>query len=202
MDREDSARFTDLVYLLLTHRVWGLVVFGLMCLLVFQAIYSWSEWPMTQIETLTTWMGSQVEARMAEGALRDLLVNGVIAGVGAVVIFLPQILILFFFIGVLEDSGYMARAAFVMDRLMAKVGLPGRAFIPLMSSFACAIPGIMATRTIASRRDRMTTMMIAPLMSCSARLPVYLLMIGSFIPDDKVFGTFSLRAVTMFSMYA
>lgn len=185
---EKSARFTDLVDLILTHRFWGLVVFGLLCLLVFQAIYSWSEWPMTQIETLTTWMGDFLKAHMAEGPLRDLLVDGVIAGVGAVVIFLPQILILFFFIGVLEDSGYMARAAFVMDRLMAKVGLPGRAFIPLMSSFACAIPGVMATRTIASRRDRMTTMMIAPLMSCSARLPVYMLMLGTFVPDRNLFS--------------
>ncbi len=212
---ERSARVTDLVDLVLTHRVWGLLVFGLLCVLVFQAIYSWSEWPMTQIENLTTWMGSQVEAHMIAGPLRDLLVDGVIAGVGAVIIFLPQILILFFFIGVLEDSGYMARAAFVMDRLMAKFGLPGRAFIPLMSSFACAIPGIMATRTIASRRDRMTTMMIAPLMSCSARLPVYLLMLGTFVPDRLLLSLprvnvpllgfwqpgLSLRAVSMFGLY-
>ena len=212
---EKSARITDLVDLVLTHRIWGLVVFGLLCILVFQAIYSWSDWPMTQIENLTGWMGKQVEAHMMAGPLRDLLVDGVIAGVGAVVIFLPQILILFFFIGVLEDSGYMARAAFVMDRLMAKFGLPGRAFIPLMSSFACAIPGIMATRTIASRRDRMTTMMIAPLMSCSARLPVYTLMLGTFVPDRLLlalprlhlpfFGFWqpglSLRAVSMFGLY-
>jgi ferrous iron transport protein B len=212
---EKSARFTDLIDLVLTHRFWGLVVFGMLCLLVFQAIYSWSEWPMTQIETLTTWMGAQVTARMAEGPLRDLLVDGVIAGVGAVIIFLPQIMILFFFIGVLEDSGYMARAAFVMDRLMGKAGLPGRAFIPLMSSFACAIPGVMATRTIASRRDRMTTMMIAPLMSCSARLPVYILMLGTFVPDRNLLGLpqisvpllgswqpgLSLRAAAMFGLY-
>jgi ferrous iron transport protein B len=212
---EKSARFTDLVDLVLTHRFWGLVVFGLLSLLVFQAIYSWSEWPMTQIETFQAWVSELVKAHMAEGPLRDLLVKGVIAGVGAVVIFLPQIMILFFFIGVLEDSGYMARAAFVMDRLMAKVGLPGRAFIPLMSSFACAIPGVMATRTIASRRDRMTTMMIAPLMSCSARLPVYMLMLGTFVPDRNLLslprlgvpllGTWqpglSLRAAAMFGLY-
>lgn len=212
---EKSARLTDLVDLVLTHRFWGLVVFGLLCLLVFQAIYSWSEWPMTQIENLQNWVSALVTSNMADGPLRDLLVDGVIAGVGAVVIFLPQILILFFFIGVLEDSGYMARAAFVMDRLMGKVGLPGRAFIPLMSSFACAIPGIMSTRTIASRRDRMTTMMIAPLMSCSARLPVYLLMLGTFVPDRNLLALprldvpllgywqpgLSLRAAAMFCLY-
>lgn len=194
-------RLTDLVDMVLTHRFWGLLVFGLLTLLVFQAIYSWSELPMTFIEGSFTKLGDLVTARMAEGPLRDLIVDGVISGVGAVVIFLPQILILFFFIGILEDSGYMARAAFVMDRLMAKVGLPGRAFIPLMSSFACAIPGIMAARTIASRRDRMTTIMIAPLMSCSARIPVYTLMIGTFLPDQKFAGFISLRAATMFSMY-
>lgn len=196
-----AASFTDRVDAILTHRVWGLVCFALLTLLVFQAIYSWAAWPMDLIDNSVGWLGKLVETNMAAGPLRDLLVNGVISGVGAVVIFLPQILILFFFIGVLEDSGYMARAAFVMDRLMARAGLPGRAFIPLMSSFACAIPGIMAARTIGSRRDRMTTILIAPWMSCAARLPVYTLMIGAFIPNRQVFGFLSLRAVTMFSMY-
>ena len=147
--------------------------------------------------------GSQdfLSTHLPDGPLRDLLVDGVIAGVGAVLVFLPQILILFFFIGILEDSGYMARAAFIMDKTMGRVGLHGRSFIPLLSSFACAIPGVMATRTISSRRDRMTTILIAPLMSCSARLPVYTLMIGAFIPERYLFGFLSQRAAVMFAMY-
>ncbi|MDQ3813796.1 MAG: ferrous iron transport protein B, partial [Armatimonadota bacterium] len=193
--------FTDRADAILTHRVWGLAIFAVITLLVFQAIFSWASYPMDLIDNGVAWLGDQFSTRMAEGPLRDLLVEGIIAGIGAVIIFLPQILILFFFIGLLEDSGYMARAAFLMDRLMARVGLHGRAFIPLMSSFACAIPGIMATRTIASRRDRMTTILIAPLMACSARLPVYTLMIATFIPAQKIGGILSLRAAVMFSLY-
>ena len=132
--------------------------------------------------------------------MRSLVVDGIIAGVGATVIFVPQIAVLFFFISVMEGTGYMARAAFIMDRLMGRVGLPGRAFIPLLSSFACAIPGIMAARTIDNRRDRITTIMIAPFMSCSARLPVYALLIGAFVPDVWV-GIFTLPGITLFSMY-
>jgi ferrous iron transport protein B len=198
---ETSRSFSDKMDAILTHKVWGLGIFCLITLLVFQAIYSWASAPMDFIEGAIAALGQSVASVMPDGPLQDLLVQGVIAGVGAVLVFLPQILILFFFIGILEDTGYMARAAFLMDRLMARVGLHGRAFIPLLSSFACAIPGIMATRTIASRRDRMTTILIAPLMACSARLPVYTLMIATFIPNQMLWGFLSLRAATMFSLY-
>ena len=193
--------FSDRVDRVLLHPVGGLAVFALIILLVFQAIYTWASVPMDWIDGLVAQTGNAVTQIMPDGPLRDLLVEGVIAGVGAVVIFLPQILILFFFTGLLEDTGYMARATFLMDRLMARVGLHGRAFIPLVSSFACAIPGIMATRTIADPRDRLTTILVAPLMACSARLPVYALMIGAFIPN-RHWGILSLRAVTLFSLYA
>ena len=193
--------FSDRVDHVLLHPVGGLAVFAVIILLVFQAIYTWATVPMDWIDGIVAQAGNAVTQSMPEGPLRDLLVEGVIAGVGAVVIFLPQILVLFFFTGLLEDTGYMARATFLMDRLMARVGLHGRAFIPLVSSFACAIPGIMATRTIADPRDRLTTILVAPLMACSARLPVYALMIGAFIPN-RHWGILSLRAVTLFSLYA
>jgi ferrous iron transport protein B len=200
-DTRDNRSFTDKADAILTHRVWGLFFFAAIVLAVFQAIYSLANWPMNGIERLTAGVQTFLSSHLPDGALRDLLVNGAIAGVGAVLVFVPQIMILFFFIGILEDSGYMARAAFIMDKTMGRVGLHGRAFIPLLSSFACAIPGVMATRTIASRRDRMTTILIAPLMSCSARLPVYTLMIGAFIPEIKFFGVLSSRALTMFACY-
>jgi ferrous iron transport protein B len=213
--RELPQSFTDRADSILTHKFWGLVIFAAITLLVFSAIFAWAQYPMDFINNGVSWLGDKAATALPAGPLQELIVKGVIAGVGAVVVFLPQILILFFFIGLLEDSGYMARAAFMMDRLMSRVGLHGRAFIPLMSSFACAIPGIMATRTIASRRDRMTTILIAPLMSCSARLPVYTLMIATFIPAGKLFsvplpipgvGVWHLgperRAVVMFALYA
>lgn len=193
--------FTDRADRILAHPIWGLVAFFAVVLLVFQAIYSFAEWPMNGIEGLIAFASDKMSALLPDGPLRDLLVKGVVAGVGGVIVFLPQIFILFFFLGILEDSGYMARAAFVMDRHMGRVGLHGRAFIPLLSSFACAIPGVMATRTIDNPRDRLTTILIAPLMSCSARLPVYTLMIGTFIPEIKVFGFLSSRALTMISLY-
>lgn len=193
--------FTDRADRVLAHPLWGLVAFFAIVLFVFQAIYSYAELPMTGIEWIIGFAGEKLSALLPDGPLRDLLVNGVIAGVGGVIVFLPQIFILFFFLGILEDSGYMARAAFVMDRHMGRVGLHGRAFIPLLSSFACAIPGVMATRTIDNPRDRLTTILIAPLMSCSARLPVYTLMIGTFIAEIKVFGFVSSRALTMISLY-
>ena len=199
--RELSQDFTDRADAILTHKVWGLLAFALVTLLVFQAIYSFAAWPMAGIEALTTGAQDFLAGRLPDGPLRDLLVDGVVAGVGAVIVFLPPILILFFFIALLEDSGYMARAAFIMDKTMGRVGLHGRSFIPLLSSFACAIPGVMATRTISSRRDRMTTILIAPLMSCSARLPVYTLMIGAFIPQRYLLGFVSQQAVVMFSLY-
>ena len=182
------------------HPVWGLALLAVVLFLMFQAVFSWANVPMDAIKGAMAAAGEWTTAHMADGPLRSLLVDGVIAGVGSVLVFLPQILILFFFILVLEDSGYLPRAAFLLDNLMGKVGLSGRAFIPLLSSFACAIPGIMATRTIAHWKDRLATIMIAPLMTCSARLPVYALLIGAFVPDRAV-GPFNLRGLTLFVLY-
>ncbi len=193
--------FSDKLDRVLTHKFWGLLIFvGLMALL-FQSIFTFASIPMDMISAGVDWMGTTVGNMIPEGALHSLIVDGVIAGVGAVVIFLPQICLLFLFISILEDTGYMSRAAFLMDRLMSKVGLHGKSFIPMLSSFACAIPGIMATRTIESRKDRLVTILVAPLMSCSARLPVYTLLIAACIPKKKVLGIFSLSGLTMLSMY-
>ena len=182
------------------HPVWGLVILAALLFLIFQAVFSWAQLPMDLIARAMAAGADWTTAHMAEGPLRSLLVDGVIAGVGGVAVFLPQILILFFFILLLEDSGYLPRAAFLLDNLMGKVGLSGRAFIPLLSSFACAIPGIMATRTIANWKDRLATIMVAPLMTCSARLPVYALLIGAFVPNRSV-GLFNLRGLTLFGLY-
>jgi ferrous iron transport protein B len=186
---------------LLLHPVAGLIILTSLMFLVFQAVFSWSAWPMDQIDAGVGWLGEWVKANLEDGYLQSFLADGVIAGVGSVVIFLPQILVLFFFILMLEDSGYMARAAFLLDRMMGGVGLHGKAFIPLLSSFACAIPGIMATRTIKSEHDRLLTILIAPLMTCSARIPVYTLIIAAFIPDRAV-GWFNLQGLVMFALYA
>jgi ferrous iron transport protein B len=169
-------------------------------LLVFQTIFSWASLPMDLIDKGFGRLGEAVGSLLQPGLLRDLLVDGIIAGVGGVLVFLPQILLLFFFIAILEDTGYMARAAFLMDRLMRGVGLHGKAFMPLLSSFACAIPGIMATRTIENPKDRLATIMIAPFMSCSARLPVYTLMIGAFFSGNMVFGFISTGALLIMAM--
>ena len=186
----------------LTHRFWGTAIFVGLMLLVFQVIFKWSEVPMDAIDAVIGRVGSFVESRMGEGPFRSLLVDGVIGGVGSVLVFLPQIFALFFFIAILEDCGYMARAAYLMDRLMVRLGLSGKSFIPLLSSFACAIPGVMATRVIENRRDRLTTILVAPLMSCSARLPVYTLLIASFIPARSFLGGLvGLRALTMLGLY-
>jgi ferrous iron transport protein B len=180
----------------------GPLLLAAVLFMMFQAVFSWAQVPMTLIQTgmasLADWVGSS----MHDGPLRGLLMSGIIAGAGSVLVFLPQILILFLFILALEDSGYLPRAAFMLDRLMGKVGLSGRAFIPLLSSFACAIPGIMAARTIPSSRDRLATIMIAPLMTCSARLPVYALLIGAFIPQRTVGIFFNLRGLVLFALYA
>ena len=192
---------TDRLDRILTHRVWGLVVFLLLMALMFQSIFSWATAPMELIGEGFDALGHGVSCLIPPGPLHDLIIDGAIAGVAAVVMFLPQILFLFFFLTLLEDTGYMARAAYVMDRLMGRVGLPGKAFIPLLGSFACAIPGIMSARTIEKERDRIATMLIAPLMSCSARLPVYTLLIAAFIPTTTVLGIFSLPALTMFGLY-
>jgi len=185
----------------LTHKVWGTLIFLAVMALMFQSIFTFAKWPMDAMQGGVDWLGGVVGNLIPPGELNSLLVDGVIAGVGAVIVFLPQILLLFLFIGFLEDTGYMARAAFLMDRLMSKVGLHGKSFIPMLSSFACAIPGIMATRTIETPKDRLVTILVAPLMSCSARLPVYTLLIAACIPDIKVLGVFKLTALTMLAMY-
>jgi ferrous iron transport protein B len=183
------------------HPLWGTVFLIVLFAVIFQAVFSWASLPTDWIESGVGMLGQKVSELLPEGALRSLLVEGVIAGVGSILVFLPQILLLFFFVLLLEDSGYMARAAFLMDRVMGRVGLHGRAFIPLLSSFACAIPGIMATRTIENKRDRLTTILVAPLMACSARLPVYTLLIAAFIPNDQIFGPIRLQGLTMFLLY-
>ena len=185
---------------LVLHPISGPLLLGVVLFLMFQAVFSWAKWPMDAVQNGMAGLGAWLGGHMSDGPLRHLLVDGVIAGAGSVLVFLPQILILFAFILALEDSGYLPRAAFLLDRLMGKVGLSGRAFIPLLSSFACAIPGIMATRTIPAARDRLTTIMIAPLMTCSARLPVYTLLIGAFIPR-RALGPFNLQGVTLFALY-
>jgi ferrous iron transport protein B len=187
---------------ILTHRIWGVVIFLGIMMLMFQSIFSWAMLPMDAITAGFDWLSREVTGVLPPGDLRDLLVNGALAGVAAVVTFLPQIMLLFLFLGILEDSGYMARAAYVMDRLMGRVGLHGKSFIPLLSSFACAIPGIMAARTIDSEKDRLVTILVAPLLSCSARLPVYTLLIGAFIPASVLFGIVSLQALTLMGLYA
>ena len=185
---------------LVMHPVLGLVVLGALLFAIFQAVFSWAAWPMDMIDAGVSTLGEWLHATLPDGPLRSLLVDGIIAGAGSVLVFLPQILILFLFILALEESGYLPRAAYLLDRLMGSVGLSGRAFIPLLSSFACAIPGIMATRTIPNLRDRMATIMIAPLMTCSARLPVYALLIGAFIPAREV-GPLNLQGLVLFSLY-
>lgn len=193
---------SDRVDRVLTHRLWGTLIFATLMLSVFMTIFSLATIPMDLIDAGFGSAGEWLEEHMAEGALRSLLTDGVIAGIGGVVIFLPQILILFFFIAVLEDCGYMARAAYLMDKLMSRIGLSGKSFIPMLSSFACAVPGIMAARVIENRRDRMVTILVAPLMSCSARLPVYLILIGAFIPAHSYLGgLLGLQGLTMFLMY-
>ncbi len=199
----NSSHFiTDRLDSVLTHRVFGLLIFAAMMLLIFQCIYAWSGIPMTGIEAAQGWITGLIESVMSPGVLRSLLVDGVIAGVGGVLIFLPQIALLFLFLAILEDCGYMARAAFLVDRVMLLFGLSGKSFLPLMSSFACAVPGVMATRVIENPRDRLVTIFVAPFMSCSARLPVYLLLITAFVPATKVLGGWiSLSGLVLLAMY-
>ena len=196
-----ASPWTDKIDRIVLHPVFGTALFLLLMFLVFQAVFTWAAWPMDLIKNTVEAFGNLVQDGMPDGVLRDLITKGIIGGSGAVLVFLPQIVILFFFILTLEDSGYLPRAAFLLDRLMGSVGLSGRAFIPLLSSFACAIPGIMATRTIQNPRDRLTTIMIAPLMTCSARLPVYALIIAAFIPDRKVLAILNLQGVVLFCLY-
>jgi ferrous iron transport protein B len=182
------------------HPVGGFALLLLLLFLIFQAVFSWAAVPMDLIDAGVGTLGGWIGGAMPDGPLRSLIVDGVFGGVGSVLVFLPQIVILFFFILLLEDSGYLPRAAFLLDRLMGRVGLSGRAFIPLLSSFACAIPGIMAARTIPNTRDRLATIMLAPLMTCSARLPVYTLIIAAFIPERGA-GIFNLQGVVLFALY-
>ncbi|HEY1131752.1 MAG TPA: ferrous iron transporter B [Roseateles sp.] len=200
LDHELPTLPSDRVDRVLLHPVAGSVILAVLLFLLFQAVFSWAEKPMAMIEASMAWLGEQVGNFIPPGWFHSLIVDGVIAGAGGVLVFLPQILILFFFILVLEESGYLPRAALLLDRLMGSVGLSGRSFIPLLSSFACAIPGIMATRSIANPRDRIVTIMIAPLMTCSARLPVYALLIGAFVPQRTVAGL-ELQGLVLFGLY-
>jgi len=196
-----TAVMDDAIDRIVLHPVLGLAVLAVVMFLIFQAVFSWAAPVQDSIEAGIAALGAGVGNLLPEGALRSLLVDGVFAGLGAVLVFLPQILILFLFILALEESGYLPRAAFLLDRMMLSAGLTGRSFIPLLSSFACAIPGIMATRTIQDPRDRMTTILVAPLMTCSARLPVYTLLIAAFIPARTVGGLFNLQGIVLFTLY-
>jgi ferrous iron transport protein B len=200
-DRLDGITPSDRIDAVVLHPVAGPLILGVILFLVFQAVFAWAQAPMDAIKAGVGLIGEWVNHALPASLLKDLFVNGVLAGVGSVLVFLPQILILFFFILSLEESGYLPRAAFLLDRLMGSVGLSGRAFIPLLSSFACAIPGIMATRTIQNPRDRLSTIMIAPLMTCSARLPVYALIISAFIPQRQVLGGLQLQGLVLFALY-
>ena len=201
LDRVVPDLKSDRLDALLLHPVAGPLILSVLLFLIFQAMFSWASVPMDWIKAGTEWTGEQVQAWMPDSLIRSLITDGLIAGVGGVVVFLPQILILFFFILLLEESGYLPRAAYLLDRLMGSVGLSGRSFIPLLSSFACAVPGIIAMRTIPNERDRKVTMLIAPLMTCSARLPVYALLIGAFIPQRLVGPGLQLQGLVMFALY-
>lgn len=192
---------TDTIDRIVTHSFWGGIIFAGIMALMFNAVFSWAELPMALIEDAFDSLAGIVSELLPAGSLHDLIVEGALPGTGAVVVFLPQILLLFFFLGILEESGYMARAAFLLDRSMNRLGLSGKAFIPLLSSFACAIPGIMATRTIENERDRFVTILVAPLMSCSARIPVYSLLIAATIPPLLVGGIFNLQGLVMVALY-
>lgn len=198
----DSHRISERIDSVLTHKFFGLVILVGILLLLFQTIFSWASLPMDLLDQTFGAAAEYAKSVLPEGIVADLVADGIIAGVGGVMVFLPQILLMFLFISILEDTGYMARAAFLLDKLMSRVGLHGKAFLPLMSSFACAIPGIMATRTIENSRDRIATIMIAPFMSCSARLPVYTLMIATVFAGQTWFGFLSVGAVLMLAMYA
>ena len=200
MPTQTDAR-DDALDRVLLHPVFGLVWLAVLMFFIFQAVFSWAEPFMNGIEWAVSTLGQIATTGIPPGILHSLINDGIFAGVGGVLVFLPQILILFFFILILEESGYLPRAAFLLDHQMHKAGLTGRAFIPLLSSFACAVPGIMATRSISDPRDRLTTIMVAPLMTCSARLPVYTLLIAAFIPANSVIGLFNLQGIVLFLLY-
>jgi ferrous iron transport protein B len=200
-DRLDGLTRSDRIDAVVLHPIAGPLLLAVILFLVFQAVFAWAQFPMDAIKAGVDALGHALGNVLPDSLLKGLLIDGVLAGVGSVLVFLPQIIILFFFILILEDSGYLPRAAFLLDRLMGSVGLSGRAFIPLLSSFACAIPGIMATRTIQDPRDRLATIMIAPLMTCSARLPIYALIISAFIPRRSLWGGLQLQGFVLFALY-
>ena len=200
---QDTRKWTDKLDSILTHKIYGLLIFGIVMGLLFEALFTWSEPMINAIETSTAWLQTRMALFLPDGLLQNLIIDGVIAGVGNVVVFVPQITMLFFFIAVLDDVGYLARVAFIIDRLMGRIGLHGKAFVPMLSGFACAIPAVMATRNIENRNDRLITMLTLPMISCSARLPVYALVTAViFTTDERLFGVFSIGAIVLFSMYA
>ena len=201
LDQIIPDQLSDRLDAVLLHPVFGPIILVGLLFCIFQAVFSWATVPMDLIKGAVEYLGGQLVEFVPNGWLRSLLINGILAGLGGVVIFLPQILILFFFILLLEESGYLPRAAYLLDRVMGSVGLSGRSFIPLLSSFACAIPGIMATRSISNARDRMVTILIAPMMTCSARLPVYALLISAFIPEQKLWVGIDLQGLVLFLLY-
>jgi ferrous iron transport protein B len=201
LDQIIPDRLSDRLDSVLLHPVFGPVILAAVLFFIFQAVFTWATLPMEAIEVGVDWLGALFTQMLPNNWLRSLLVDGILAGAGGVLIFLPQILILYFFILILEESGYLPRAAYLLDRLMGRVGLSGRSFIPLLSSFACAIPGIMATRSISNARDRLVTILIAPMMTCSARLPVYALLISAFIPERKLWAGLDLQGLVLFLLY-
>ena len=201
LDQIIPDRLSDRLDSVLLHSVFGPIILAAVLFFIFQAVFSWATLPMEAIEAGVDWLGAWLTGALPNNWLRSLLVDGILAGAGGVLIFLPQILILYFFILILEESGYLPRAAYLLDRLMGRVGLSGRSFIPLLSSFACAIPGIMATRSISNARDRLVTILIAPMMTCSARLPVYALLISAFIPERKLWAGLDLQGLVLFLLY-
>lgn len=192
---------SDKIDAVVTHRIWGPLIFGAVLLLIFQAVFTWAVPAMDAIEWLVEVTGSGLRSVLPDGVFEDALVEGGLSGVGNVLIFLPQILLLFFFLGLMEDTGYMARTAFIMDRAMRRVGLSGASVVPMLSAYACAIPGIMAARTLSDERDRILTIMVVPLQGCSARLPVYVLFIGAFIPSGALFGILGYQGLAMAGLY-
>ena len=201
LDQIIPDQLSDRLDAVLLHPVFGPLILVVLLFCIFQAVFSWATLPMELIKTAIEFLGAQINELLPNSWFRSLLINGILAGLGGVVIFLPQILILFFFILLLEESGYLPRAAYLLDRVMGSVGLSGRSFIPLLSSFACAIPGIMATRSISNSRDRLVTILIAPMMTCSARLPVYALLISAFIPERKLWAGIDLQGLVLFLLY-
>ena len=201
LDQIIPDRLSDRLDSVLLHPVFGPIILAALLFLIFQAVFSWATLPMELIKSSVEYFGGVLIEVLPNNWFRSLLINGVLAGLGGVIIFLPQILILFFFILLLEESGYLPRAAYLLDRVMGSVGLSGRSFIPLLSSFACAIPGIMATRSISNARDRLVTILIAPMMTCSARLPVYALLISAFIPERKLWSGIDLQGLVLFLLY-